>query len=161
MKVWTGADQPSGMAIGRGVAAVLRSLGYRASLATAPTPKSYYDLVMNPRTHAQVGISDWGAAYPSPAGFFGPLLTCAAAKGPDGSNLSRFCDPRLDRMIGRSDWTAVDRAVVDRAPLVPLAADRQATLISPRVGNYEYNANLGGVLIDQLWRSKSGSFSVH
>jgi ABC-type transport system substrate-binding protein/DNA-binding SARP family transcriptional activator len=157
--VWTRSDRNTDMAVGHEVVSLLRRLGYRATLASRPG-QAYSDVITSRHADAQVGVSDWSAAYPSPANFFGPLVSCGAFPDRGGFNVGRFCDPRIDRMIARSQWVDVERAVVDQAPLVPLVAQRQVTLVSRRVGNYEYHPVLGGVLIDQLWLSKAGSLSV-
>jgi plasmid stabilization system protein ParE len=47
-------------------------------------------------------------------------------------------------------WATVDRMIVDRAATVPYANDLQLTLLSPRVGNYQFNPQWGA-LLDQLW----------
>jgi peptide/nickel transport system substrate-binding protein len=172
VKVWTEADSSDAVRFGRYLVSLLRTLGYRSVLVARPAhptngARDYFSLVSDPRTGAQIGLSQWTPDYPSPAEFFKPLLTCGALRAAGGSNFSRFCDPRIDRAIARADrldraaspaaaaaWAQVDRAVVDEAPLVPLVAQRQVTLVSHRVGNYEFNPVLGGVLIDQLWIAK-------
>ena len=40
--------------------------------------------------------------------------------------------------------------IVDRAATVPFANDLELTLLSQRVGNYQFNPQWG-VLLDQLW----------
>ena len=82
----------------------------------------------------------------------------------DNSNYSEFCDPAIDRQIGKalaleannppaaaSLWQRVDRAVVDQAPVIPLDNPKAVDVVSKRVGNYQYSGNGFGVLIDQLW----------
>lgn len=52
---------------------------------------------------------------------------------------------------GRSPWQRIDREISDKAPWVPLFNPESLDLLSKRVGNYQYNPNGFGVLIDQLW----------
>ena len=47
-------------------------------------------------------------------------------------------------------WAAVDRALVDAAPWLPLYNPRSVELVSRRVGGHRYNP-FYGTLIDQLW----------
>jgi ABC-type transport system substrate-binding protein len=47
-------------------------------------------------------------------------------------------------------WAAADRALADRAAAVPLIHRSAVVLVSKRVGNYQYNPQLG-TLLDQLW----------
>jgi ABC-type transport system substrate-binding protein len=46
-------------------------------------------------------------------------------------------------------WAAVDRAVTDEAPWVPLVNLTDVDFLSTRVSHYEYNP-AWGVLLDQL-----------
>jgi hypothetical protein len=47
-------------------------------------------------------------------------------------------------------WSRVDRRLTDRAAVVPLTNLRWADVVSPRLGNYQYNPQQG-VLLDQAW----------
>ena len=47
-------------------------------------------------------------------------------------------------------WAKADRQFTDQAPIVPFVTPSITDLVSHRVGNYQYNPQLG-VLIDQLW----------
>jgi hypothetical protein len=47
-------------------------------------------------------------------------------------------------------WQAADRAVVDRAALLPLGIQVDTVVTSRRVGNYLHQPGRG-LLIDQLW----------
>jgi ABC-type transport system substrate-binding protein len=98
-----------------------------------------------------------GWADETPYNFFAPWLTCAAAY-----NHGWFCDPRLDREIGRAQalestdprgaaarWATLDRLVTDAAAWVPLVNPRQIDFVSARVRNYQHGP-LGGIIADQL-----------
>ena len=50
--------------------------------------------------------------------------------------------------VGR--WAAIDRELVDKAPWVPLYNPRDLTVLSARVGNYQFHP-YWSMLIDQLW----------
>jgi len=84
-------------------------------------------------------------------------------RSPQNGNLSEFCNPKIDAEIRRAFsvqttdpqaanelWAQVDRDIVDQAPHVPLTNPRTIDLVSPRVGDYQYNPQWGA-LIDQLW----------
>ena len=150
------------------VASLLRSLGYRASIKTIQNGKGfiYFNVVGDSRNKAQIGIWGWDADYPAASDFFRSLLTCTSftPDSRDNSNYSEFCDPAIDRQIGKalaleannppaaaSLWQRVDRAVVDQAPVIPLDNPKAVDVVSKRVGNYQYSGNGFGVLIDQLW----------
>jgi peptide/nickel transport system substrate-binding protein len=138
------------------VAALLRSIGYRAryrdvSLAAFYGPRGPLDRV-------QAGVTSWFADFPAASNYIGFLFAC---HGP--GNLSGFCDRSIDRRISRARalqatdpylanrrWAALDRAIVDRAPMVPLVAFKEVDMVSRRVGNYQFNPQWG-VLPSQLW----------
>lgn len=78
-------------------------------------------------------------------------------------NLSEFYDPQFDATVrsalaaeaansptAAQLWSEADRQFTDQAPTVNLATPSQTDLVSRRLGNYEYNPQLG-VLLDQLW----------
>jgi peptide/nickel transport system substrate-binding protein len=79
------------------------------------------------------------------------------------TNESRFCDTPVEAAMRSAErlqlndpvaaahaWARVDRMIVDRAATVPYANDLQLTLLSRRIGNYQFNPQWG-VLLDQLW----------
>ena len=79
------------------------------------------------------------------------------------NNLGGFCDPRLDAEIDaalaptdaepattNAVWSAIDRKLVDAAPVVPMFDRRSVTVVSERVQNVQLHP-WWGVLMDQLW----------
>ena len=120
---------------------------------------------------AQVSLVFWAQVYPSAAEYLVPMLGCTE---PDGTpsvegveqnsiNLSNFCDPAIDRRMQRAldrkltdpygsarDFGAIDRDLVDLAPMVPVASGVTVQLVSERVGNVQANPQLG-VLLAQMW----------
>jgi peptide/nickel transport system substrate-binding protein len=93
------------------------------------------------------------------------LFSCDSFKpaSPENLNYSGFCDRDVDAAIraakraqsrdpqaGGKLWGAADQALMEAAPAVPFANLRAVTLVSERVGNYQYHP-LWGTLIDQLW----------
>lgn len=163
VQVWAPADHA---AVARYFAELLDRIGYRASARIFATSGRYYDAVLRPGTRAQIGWTGWIKDYISPEDFIVPLFSCSGivpASPPDTTNLSRFCDPRLERTIataertqqvdtiaGQEAWTSADRMIVDRAAAVPYANDLMDTLLSARARNYQFNPEWG-VLLDQLW----------
>jgi peptide/nickel transport system substrate-binding protein len=149
-------------AVGQEIVSTLRAIGYHARLAyLSPTtvfssPPSFF-------TRFQAGFIGWTADYVAPAQVIQVLVGCSVAQGPNFGNFGHFCDPALDSKIsnalseesvnpGRasSEWTAIDREVVDRAVDVPLDNQLTADFVAQRVGDYQYNPQWG-VLVDQLW----------
>jgi peptide/nickel transport system substrate-binding protein len=151
--------------LGPYVEKLLRSLGYRVSMKTIGGTK-YFAAADDSRNKAQIGTAEWITDYPTAAGFFNAIFTCASFV-PDSSenqNASEFCDPQIDHQIehalveqatspdaARGLWEHVDRETVDLAPWVPLVNPDVVDVLSKRVGNYQYSASGLGVLFDQLW----------
>jgi DNA-binding SARP family transcriptional activator/ABC-type transport system substrate-binding protein len=146
-------------------ASVLRELGFRADVRVREQ-RAYYDTISNSRRRAQAGPNAWIRDYTSAANFIKPLFSCSSFVPGDAaltSNVSQFCDRALDRRMARAsklqatdparagdEWARVDRAIVDAAAAVPYANGLDVTLLSKRVGNYQFNP-MWGVLLDQLW----------
>jgi peptide/nickel transport system substrate-binding protein len=136
------------------IVSALRALGYRARLKVVDIDAWEFDEI-------QAGVWSWFADYPA-ASDFAPLFSCRTA-GVPAENPAQFCDPTVQRMIdraldlGATDpqmandlWARIDRMVTDRAPYVPLLNPRRVEYVSARVGNYQFNPQLG-TLFDQLW----------
>ncbi|HJR98095.1 MAG TPA: ABC transporter substrate-binding protein [Actinomycetota bacterium] len=152
------------------VATTLRDLGYRPSVR-----RLEIDQVVAAPSDLPAGVDVsfvfWAQVYPSAAEFLVPLLGCTE---PDGTpvvegveqnsiNLSRFCDPDIDRRMQQAldrkltdpyasarAFGAIDRDLVDLAPLIPVASGITVQLVSERVGNVQANPQLG-VLLPQMW----------
>ena len=149
-------------AAGEQVAATLDDLGYQAELRIVDSDANALDRGQMP-PDADVSFITWGATYASGVEFFVPLLGCLAADDDESYNLSNFCDPEVDQRVKRAldlqetdryraaqAFAAVDRDLVDMAPLIPYATGRFVAFASERVGNAEGSPQLG-VLLSQMW----------
>jgi YVTN family beta-propeller protein len=149
----------------RPVVALLRRLGYRASLKAVPNGLQYAKHIADSRTRTQAGVFYWAADYPAPSNFLEQLLGCAAFVPRSGDNLNaaEFCDPAIDarmRLAARTQtvnpelanrrWARAERAIVDAAPWLPLYNPRSVELLSRRAGGHRYSP-IYGTLINQLW----------
>lgn len=78
------------------------------------------------------------------------LVTCDSRTSPFGFNPSFHCNPALDRQITNALehqttdpasapalWAAIDRAVVNAAPIIPFSNDVQYDFGSRRIGDYQ------------------------
>jgi YVTN family beta-propeller protein len=159
--VWSWSELPS---VGAFAVKLLRSLGYKTTITSRAD--SYFSTVGDSRTRAQTGTVEWISDYPAASGFFLPVLTCGSflPGNPGNANVAEFCDPKIDRQIGkalsaqaqspdaaRGAWEKVDRETVQEAPWVPLVNPQSVDVLSKRVGDYQYSPDGLGVLIDQLW----------
>jgi peptide/nickel transport system substrate-binding protein len=163
--VWAPANHA---AVAAYFARLLRRLGYHARPHIVGEKGSglYYGAIGARSTRAQIGWAGWVRDYTSASDFLRPLYSCGgitSGRPLETSNYSLFCDPRVEAAIrsaerlqqqdptaGTRAWARVDRMIVDRAPTVPYANNLQLTLLSRRVGNYQFNPQWG-VLLDQLW----------
>jgi peptide/nickel transport system substrate-binding protein len=163
MRVNVLSQQGSGP-IGAFMVSVLRQLGYRASLTSAPQ-----SVVVAETNDSRLGVQatdgGWTADYPSASDFFDLFFRCSSFRLADPAatrNGSFFCDAAIDRQMDAADreqatdptqaaatWATVDHEVTDAAPWVPLANPTAVDFLSARIGNYQFNPDFG-VILDQL-----------
>jgi len=154
--VWVPGDR---RVDGQHMVGVLQTLGFRTRLKVIEDTGDYFTQVNPPRGHAQVAWNGWGADYPSQSGFMLPLFECAS----NASIPNRFCDKRVDRLLAAAksadarnpaaapaQWQRAERAILAKAPIVPMYNLQVATVVSKRVGNVEQHPQWG-VLLDRLW----------
>jgi peptide/nickel transport system substrate-binding protein len=148
------------------LASLLRQLGYHTSTVFKPGYFSFYTSVLAPHSTAQVILTNWAADIQTASNFINPLFTCSGVGVTDPTkpfNLARWCQPALDRKVAQGlrlqaankpqandTFSNIDRELVDQAVWLPLIVPKQPSLTSARVGNFQYNPQLG-VLLDQLW----------
>jgi peptide/nickel transport system substrate-binding protein len=155
--VWTSVEEPL-RGLGDVLAAALRRLGFRVLVRTVPGDRfDYYDELWKPQNRAQTGPARWGLDAPVPMDVFGPLLTC------ETPNRVFFCDRDFDRRVAAAaeltatdpnaaadQWAALDREVIERAVVVPLATQSHVEFVSARVGNFQDHP-VWGPLYGQMW----------
>jgi peptide/nickel transport system substrate-binding protein len=137
--------------LARPLIATLARLGYRPVLRNLPSTGTTY-------TGFDGVLQGWLKDFAAASDFIDPLFTCQGSVNP-----TRFCDPAIDAQVRRaataqlSDpvtadaaWARTDRGLVDKAAAIPLFTYQAATLLSKRVGNYQFNPQWGP-LLDQLW----------
>jgi peptide/nickel transport system substrate-binding protein len=145
---------------------VLRSLGYLPRLHLVKRPQAYFPLVLDTRTHAQVGFDGWQSDFPSESAFLTAQFACSAfaPAAPDlTADPSFFCDRAVDRLMARAAavqtvnpaaahalWRRVEQRLLAAAPMVPTYNRKVADFLAARVGNYQFHPQWGA-LVDQLW----------
>lgn len=104
----------------------------------------YFQLVSSRRTGAQMGIVVFAQDFPHPADFLRQFS--GAVISPTGNiNVGNVSDPELTAAIDRlgaarslaataSQWSAVDRKLVERAHLVPIGFQKGTLFVSDRLG---------------------------
>jgi YVTN family beta-propeller protein len=153
-------------AAGRYLVSLLDRLGYPTRIKTFPDPNHMFSLFADSRTRAQAALCVLAPNYPAASEFLGPLGNSCQSFVPNtqnNNNILEFCDRQFDATVRsalaaeatRSPtatqlWAKADRQFTDQAPVVQLDTPSITDFVSHRVGDYEYNPQLG-VLIDQLW----------
>jgi peptide/nickel transport system substrate-binding protein len=140
--------------VGRYYANVLEQLGFRTDVRILGFKE---DDTWDSRANAQTGFVGWAADTLGASNFIEPLFTCA---GRGTLNLSRLCDPALERLVRQARtatpadavgaWRAADHRLTDLAATVPLTRRRSVVLVSKRVGNVRNHPQLF-TLLDQMW----------
>jgi len=154
-------------ASGRYLESLLDRLGYPTRVEPfSVNDTTYLPRLADSRTSPQAYFFNWSPNYPAASEFLGPQFWSCKSFVPsstNNNNLSEFCDPRFDATVrsalaaeaaksatAAQLWAKADRQFTDEAPTVNLATPSQTDLVSHRVGNNQYNPQLG-VLLDQLW----------
>jgi YVTN family beta-propeller protein len=164
MRVIVWAHQFDGP-LGPYAVAVLRELGYRASLRVA-SATTFVRNANDSRRRVQASVGSWTADYPSASDFFDLFFQCSAFRPADPADTRSgtfFCHPGIDRQMNQADqlqtsnpqaaakiWASVDREITYLAPFVPFVSLRFPDFTSARVGDYQFNP-IWGILLDQLW----------
>lgn len=159
--IWSGPgySTPDFTPAARYLASLLNQLGYPTRVKTFDEQDNMYHEVFEPGSKFQAFDRVDVPTFPAPSQFLGPDFT-----GCSGNfNFYEFCDPHTDAIVraalaaqaaespaAAQLWAHADRALTDQAPAVNLVTPSITDFVSRRVGNYQYNPQLG-VLLDQLW----------
>lgn len=138
--VWTDNEQPSDDA-GAYYQGVLEELGFEVELKVL-SPDNYFTVITNSSTpELDTGWANWFLEYPSPNGFFQPLLAEESIAPTNGTNLPRFADPALSKKIAElgeepvgprqeAEYAQLDREFMEEAPLAPYGTSTASTFVS-------------------------------
>jgi peptide/nickel transport system substrate-binding protein len=138
--VWTNSEQPSKDA-GAYYQGVLQELGFQVELKVL-SPDNYFTVITNSSTpELDTGWANWYLEYPSPNGFFQPLLDESSIAPTEGTNLPRFADPTLSKKIDQlaeepvgakqeAEYAQLDKEFMEEAPLAPYGTSTAATFVS-------------------------------
>jgi peptide/nickel transport system substrate-binding protein len=138
--VWTNSEEPSKDA-GAYYQGVLKELGFEVELKVL-SPDNYFAVITNSSTpELDTGWANWYLEYPSPNGFFGPLLDESSIAPTEGTNLPRFADPELSKKIDKlaeepvgaqqeAEYAQLDKEFMEEAPLAPYGTSTASTFVS-------------------------------
>jgi peptide/nickel transport system substrate-binding protein len=153
--VWTVNEQPSKDAATY-YQGVLKELGFDATLKVL-SGDNYFTVITNSSTpELDTGWANWFLEYPSPGGFFGPLLSEESIVPVGGTNLSRFADPALSKKIAKlaeepvgpsqeAEYAQLDQEFMEEAPLAPYGTSTAGTFVSSEINldNVVFNPSFG------------------
>jgi peptide/nickel transport system substrate-binding protein len=163
--VWEPPPGVFPVGLGRYFENLLNTLGFDARLRQTQSATAYFEYVADSGNEAQIGPYGWIIDYPVPSNFFLQQFRCSAFTRNDrlNVNVSAFCDLSVDRMIASAlktqgvdpgasveEWAAIDRAIMERAPVVPMISQSTVRFVSDRVVNAVLHP-IWGLLLDQLW----------
>jgi peptide/nickel transport system substrate-binding protein len=141
--VWTDNEQPSDDA-GVYYQGVLEELGFKVTLKIL-SPDNYFTVITNSSTpELDTGWANWFLEYPSPNGFFQPLLSEESIAPTNGTNLPRFADPTLSKKIAElgeepvgpqqeAEYAQLDKEFMEEAPLAPYGTSTASTFVSDAI----------------------------
>ena len=139
--------------VGTYIASVLTDLGYNASVK-AISANIQFTYIQNTSNNVQISVSQWYQDYPAASNFLNVLLSCASFHpGSDSSvNIAGFCDADIDARMqaamqlavtdpeaANTEWAAIDKAIMEKAPMAPLFTPKHVDFLSKRVGNFEFS----------------------
>ncbi|BBE71747.1 ABC transporter substrate-binding protein [Oharaeibacter diazotrophicus] len=157
-------DTAVSKAIGTYLQTVLGDLGYKAAVKPISS-NIQFTYIQNTNNKVQMSISQWYQDYPQPSNFLNILLSCASfTPGADASiNISGYCNKDLDARMkaalelavtdpeaSYAEWTKIDQAFMDAAPMAPLFTPKRVDFVSSRVGNYMFSSQFYMILAN-VW----------
>jgi peptide/nickel transport system substrate-binding protein len=150
--------------VGTYLQTVLSDLGYKASVK-AISSNIQFTYIQNTNNNVQISVTQWYQDYPAASDFLNILFGCSSFHpGSDSSvNVAGFCDKEIEGQMqgalklavtdpAAADklWAHIDRAVMAKAPAVPLFTPKRVDFVSKRIGNYLFNAQFYWV-VTQSW----------
>jgi peptide/nickel transport system substrate-binding protein len=150
--------------VGTYLQSVLNDLGYKASVK-AISSNIQFTYIQNTNNNVQISVSQWYQDYPAASDFLNILFGCDSFHpGSDSSvNIAGFCDKEIeaqmkaalklaitDQAAADKMWADIDKAVMAKAPAVPLFTPKHVDFLSKRVGNFQFNAQYYWI-VTQSW----------
>jgi peptide/nickel transport system substrate-binding protein len=135
-------------AVADALAGAIARVGIRATVVELDVATYYREGLGRPETVRRLGlglgVTDWGADYPTPYGFLGALVDGRAIKPHGGNhNFAELDDPAVNTLIDEALstvdntrlWREIERRVMEHAVLLPVTYDKTVHYRNPRVTN--------------------------
>jgi peptide/nickel transport system substrate-binding protein len=157
-------DDEVNKAIGEYLQSLLNEIGYKAKLKPL-SANIQFTYIQNTNNKVQLALTSWYQDYPAASDFLNVLLSCASFhQGSDSSiNIAGFCDKDIDAQMAEAlrlaqtneqqanqKWGEIDKAIMQKSPVVPVFNPKIIDFTSKRVGNYQFSKQFY-MLVDQLW----------
>jgi peptide/nickel transport system substrate-binding protein len=157
-------DTDASKSLGTYLQSVMNDLGFDTSTKAIST-NLQFTYIQNTKNNVQMSISQWYQDYPAASDFLYILLGCESFhKDSDNSiNIAGFCDKDInDKMhkaleLGVTDqaaankmWAEIDRAMVDKSPIVAFFNPKHIDFTSKRLGNFKFNSQFY-FMLGQAW----------
>ena len=158
-------DDEVNKAMGVYLQSVLNQIGYKASVKPI-SGNIFFTYVQNTKNKVQINVQQWYQDYPAASDFLYILFGCDVV--PSGQRLEhqhrgllrqedrradaarRSRSRRTDENAANAEWTKIDRAVTDEAPMATLFTPKHVDFVSKRVGNFTFSKQFYW-LVDQSW----------
>jgi peptide/nickel transport system substrate-binding protein len=138
-------DQPTGSAVAQAIQQGLKRAGITVDIKPLDS-EPLSDLITGNKPDYDLTVSSWLPDFPSAIGNIQPLFASSEI-GNGGYNISRYSNPAVDAAINAAtavpdkakaaaDWAALDKQIMNDAPLVPLLYARNAFLHGSKVQNF-------------------------
>ncbi|MFI5734597.1 ABC transporter substrate-binding protein [Kribbella sp. NPDC051587] len=139
------ADNATGLPVAQAIQQGLKRAGITVDIKPLDS-EPLSDLITGNKPDYDLTVSSWLPDFPSAIGNIQPLFATSEI-GNGGYNLSRYSNPTVDAAINAAtaesdktkaaaDWAALDKQIMNDAPLVPLLYARNAFLHGSKVQNF-------------------------
>jgi peptide/nickel transport system substrate-binding protein len=158
------ADDEVNKAVAVYLQSVLNQIGYKASVKPI-SGNIFFTYAQNTKNKVQINVQQWYQDYPAASDFLNILFGCDSFHpGSDSSiNIAGFCDKKIDKQMkhalktalenetaANKEWTKIDKAVTDAAPMATLFTPKHIDFVSKRVGNFTFSKQFYW-LVSQSW----------
>jgi peptide/nickel transport system substrate-binding protein len=158
------ADDEVNKAVAVYLQSVLNQIGYKASVKPI-SGNIFFTYAQNTKNKVQINVQQWYQDYPAASDFLNILFGCDSFHpGSDSSiNIAGFCDKKIDKQMkhalktalgnetaANKEWTKIDKAVTDAAPMATLFTPKHIDFVSNRVGNFTFSKQFYW-LVSQSW----------
>ncbi|MFF1816515.1 ABC transporter substrate-binding protein [Kribbella sp. NPDC058245] len=139
------SESATGVAVSEAIQQGLKRAGINSTIKPLPN-KQWTETVTGNKPDYDLTVSSWLPDFPSAIGNIQPLFASSEI-GNGGYNMSRYSNPAVDSAIdaataepdkakAAADWAALDKQIMNDAPIVPLLYARNAFLHGSKVQEF-------------------------